>query len=284
MQFWGDIILHKPELIPELPKDMIALNWGYESDHPFEKETRAFANAGVPFYVCPGTSSWCSIAGRTQNAMENLRNSAACGLAHGASGYLNTDWGDLGHLQYLPVSLLGFAAGAAYSWCLESNRDIDLISALDTHIFQDSAQVMGRLVSDFGNVYRAATTPVPNASRFFWSLLDDPQRAKNWECLTREEFDDAEARASDILAGLDRARMNRSDAGLITSEIRNAAAMLLYACRHGRWRMHQESVSADELRAQRESIVAEHRRLWLARNRSGGLDDSCRRLSRPITR
>ena len=28
MQFWGDIILHRPELIPELPKDVIALEWG----------------------------------------------------------------------------------------------------------------------------------------------------------------------------------------------------------------------------------------------------------------
>ena len=73
MQFWGDIILHKPELIPELPKDVIALNWGYDADHPFEKETRAFADAGVPFYVCPGTSSWLSISGRTDNAHREPR-------------------------------------------------------------------------------------------------------------------------------------------------------------------------------------------------------------------
>ena len=35
MMFWGDIILHYPELIRELPRDVVALNWGYESDHPF---------------------------------------------------------------------------------------------------------------------------------------------------------------------------------------------------------------------------------------------------------
>jgi hypothetical protein len=284
MQFWGDIILHKSELIPELPRDLIALNWGYEANHPFEKETRAFADAGVPFYVCPGTSSWCSIAGRTQNAIENLRNSAASGLAHGAIGYLNTDWGDLGHLQYLPVSYLGFAAGAAYSWCLDTNRELDLAPALDTHIFQDTAKVMGRLVYDFGNVYQAAKTPVGNASRFFWSLLDDPERKKNWEMLSKGEFDDAEARLCDVVFGIDRAKMNRADAGLIVAEIRNAAAMLSYVCRHGRWRIHQENASVDELSRQRNAIVEEHRRLWLARNRSGGLEDSCARLLRPITR
>ena len=40
MMFWGDIILKDPELIGELPKNAIALNWGYEADHPFEAEAR----------------------------------------------------------------------------------------------------------------------------------------------------------------------------------------------------------------------------------------------------
>src|ERR1700722_1905608 len=100
MMFWGDIIIHQPDLIGELPNDVIALEWGYEADHPFDKEGKCFADAGVPYYVCPGTSGWCSIAGRTDNAMCNLKSAAENGLRHGAVGYLNTDWGDHGHLQY----------------------------------------------------------------------------------------------------------------------------------------------------------------------------------------
>src|SRR5450432_1002677 len=142
MMFWGDIILHQPELLGELPRDITALNWGYEADHPFEKETRAFRDAGLPFYVCPGTSSWCSIAGRTDNAIANLKNAAVHGLRNGAVGYLNTDWGDYGHLQYLPISFLGFAAGAAYSWCYESNHDLPIADVLDAHIFHDAAKIM----------------------------------------------------------------------------------------------------------------------------------------------
>lgn len=30
MQYWGDIILEKPELIPNLPSDAVGLVWGYE--------------------------------------------------------------------------------------------------------------------------------------------------------------------------------------------------------------------------------------------------------------
>ena len=71
MQFWGDIVLQHPDLIPEIPKDVIALAWGYEANHPFELECARFAEAGIPFYVCPGTSSWCSLGGRTANALGN---------------------------------------------------------------------------------------------------------------------------------------------------------------------------------------------------------------------
>src|SRR5207247_7784411 len=140
-------------LIGELPRDVIALDWGYDADHPFEAETKALGDAGLPFYVCPGTSSWLSITGRTDNAITNLRTAAACGLTKGAIGYLNTDWGDLGHLQYLPFSYLGFAAGAAYSWCLQSNHGLSLDPLLSLHVFRDDANVMGRIAMGLGNVY-----------------------------------------------------------------------------------------------------------------------------------
>ncbi len=111
MMFWGDVILHQPQLIAELPGNVIALEWGYEANHPFDQEGAAFAAAGIPYYVCPGTSTWNSITGRTDNAIANLKSAARSGQRHGAIGYLITDWGDNGHLQYQPTSYLGFLAG-----------------------------------------------------------------------------------------------------------------------------------------------------------------------------
>ncbi|MFX0065596.1 MAG: family 20 glycosylhydrolase, partial [Candidatus Hermodarchaeota archaeon] len=37
MQYWADIVFNYPKLIPKLPKDAIALIWGYEAGHPFDK-------------------------------------------------------------------------------------------------------------------------------------------------------------------------------------------------------------------------------------------------------
>ena len=57
MQFWGDIIRDYPELVGQLPRDTVALEWGYEADHKFDDFGAIFARSGIPFYVCPGTSS-----------------------------------------------------------------------------------------------------------------------------------------------------------------------------------------------------------------------------------
>jgi len=278
MQFWGDIILHKPELIRELPRDVIALNWGYDRSHPFEAETRAFADAGLDYYVCPGTSSWSSISGQTDNAIANLCSAAEHGLKNGAIGYLNTDWGDWGHLQYLPVSFLGFALGAGVSWCVESNRQLPIAEALDAHVFRDSAHVMGRLMHDFGNVYQAVRKPMSISTRLFWTLVGGKPQANLFEMITEEEFDDAEARVEAATMPLAGAKMQRPDAELIAREIRNAAAMLKHACMRGRWLKNRSSHQTQRLREDLLAIIATHRGLWRARNRPGGERDSVARL------
>jgi hypothetical protein len=267
MQYWGDIIMKHPQLIPELPKDAIALEWGYEAGHPFDADGEKFAAAGVPFYVCPGTSSWCSITGRTDNAIANLRNAAAAGLKHGAIGYLNTDWGDHGHLQYLPISYLPFAAGAALSWCEESNRKSDFTQAVSRFAFNDFTGKMGCLAYDFGNLYLLSTNNGSNGSAVF-RLLVPPMTGKVE--VAKEELDRTEARIDELLSSLEQTEMTGPDAELIAAEYRNAAVMLRLACQLGRG----EKPSADGVRA----MIAEHRRLWLARNRPGGLDDSAARL------
>lgn len=279
MMFWGDIILHNPELIRELPRDLIALNWGYEADHPFEKETQEFQKAGVPFYVCPGTSSWCSIAGRTDNAIANLKSAAQHGLANGASGYLITDWGDHGHLQYLPVSYIGLAAGAAYAWCFKSNHDFDVLQTINQQILHDHSATAARVLADLGNVYQAVNEPLANGSRLFWTLVNGPDRRKLYEHVTPAEYQRGLDRIDAAMSGLQNIRMQRGDAGLIVDEIRNAADMLRHACHHGMFLNGQSQMSKVKLADSLKRIAEEHKRLWLSRNREGGLADSVARLT-----
>jgi hypothetical protein len=142
MMFWGDIILKYPKLIRELPKNVIALNWGYEANHLFAKEAAKFAKAKIPFYVCPGTSTWQTLIGKHDNALPNLRAAAKAGKKFGAIGFLNTDWGDGGHPQPLAVSWPLFAAGAALAWNANVLDELTLKAVLSRDVFEDSTAKM----------------------------------------------------------------------------------------------------------------------------------------------
>jgi len=116
LNIWGDIVLAHPELIPEIPKDVVMLNWGYSPDSPMLLRTGEFARAGLPLVCCPGTNGWQSHGTRMTQSMGNVVNYAKMGRKHGAEGLLNTDWGDYGHRNTQGVSLHGYAHGAAHAW------------------------------------------------------------------------------------------------------------------------------------------------------------------------
>ena len=253
--FWGDIILHRPELISELPAGIIALNWGYEADHPFATECAHFRESGVPFYVCPGTSAWNSITGRTGNCLTNLAAAAEHGSANGAIGYLVTDWGDNGHHQTLPISYPGLVAGAGNAWGLK-NRDADFASVIDRLCVGDSAGVIGEVLLELGRVADCVPWQQHNCSIFGHIL-------RYGEALEFAEFADCQAQLDAISEKLDAARP--SDPWVV-DEIRHSIALARHAMTRG-----------DDL-PKREAC---HRVLWLRRNRPGGLEESCDRLTKP---
>lgn len=289
MQFWGDIIMQHPELIGELPKDVIAMEWGYEDDHPFAEHGQKFADSGIPFYVCPGSSSWNSLIGRTDNALGNLRNAARNGLHHGAIGYLITDWGDGGHWQFLPVSYAGFAFGAGVSWCYDSNTEMPLARALDVHVFKDSSNTMGQAVLDLGNVYQKTGVLAENNTLYYLLLQHSIRGGIEGTALagmTMENLDAASLQIEQIKKAIQQADMQCEEAGLIRQEFLLGSEIALLALDLGRARLAAGGVGTEQLPLEKRNALAdkidqllpEYRQLWLARNRSGGLKDSAGRF------
>ena len=276
MLYWGDIVLQGDVPAEDLPRNAIALQWGYEAEHPFETGAARFAAAGVPFYVCPGTSSWNSLLGKTENAFANIRNAAAAGLAHGALGLLMTDWGDNGHLQYMPVSLPSMAYAAAVSWCGETNADRPVDAAVDRDCFDGTPLTQSLL--QLGNVYRASNTPAPNATALFRALVPPPEGMRS--AVPTSEDLDASEKALDV-AEQTLPKNAAGRAKLAVDEMRNAAEMLRLAAAVVRRKL---GGPAGQDQARWNTVVANHRTLWLARNRPGGLDDSAGRLVAAIAR
>ncbi len=281
MQFWGDIIVQHPELIADLPRDTIALEWGYEEDHPFGAHGEQFAAASIPFYVCPGTSSWDSIAGRTENALGNLRSAAENGLRHGAAGYLNTDWGDLGHWQPPPVSYLGLAYGAAVSWACEANRDLDVAPVLSRHAFRDATGTMGRVAYDLGNAYLQTGILTPNSTALFWILHRPPESIAGFKGLSADGLRRTLACVDDAAADIAQARPARPDGELLCREFAWVAAMQRHACCRGIWILDgMPPADRPALAEDAARLIAEYREIWAARSRPGGLAESAARMER----
>lgn len=115
VMFWGDVILRHTDLLNEIPEDLICLNWDY-SNEVTEEKTRIMAEAKREQYVSPGVGSWNQLVSYMDKSFENIRRMVNYGVKYNATGVLNTDWGDFGHINLLASSMPGMIYGAALSW------------------------------------------------------------------------------------------------------------------------------------------------------------------------
>jgi hypothetical protein len=294
MQMWGDMLHDYPEVLGQIPRDSLILEWGYEAGHSFSERAGLFQDAGLSYLLCPGTSSWASLAGRADNALANLAGAAVAAQDGGAQGLLICDWGDYGHLQPLPVSYLGLLAGAGFAWNVESARRVealDVAGILDRHAFADRAGVMGKAALELGNLYRTAGGRNFNGSSLFFLLLEaaKPLSESRAHGVTVESLEATLEQASLGMELLGAARLARPDAGLVVEEMHWVGDLLRVAGRLGLARLRAgESRSLAELpRGERQDLLRRlaplsklYRRLWTRRSRPGGLEDSARRLER----
>ena len=290
LQFWGDIIMEQPQLVPELPRDVLALEWGYEADHPFDAHAAHLAAAGVPFYLCPGTSSWNSVAGRTENALGNLRSAAAAALQHGAVGYMVTDWGDNGHWQPLAVSLLPFAYGAGMAWRggaeATASAEANAAAALNRNHFGDASNRLAQLAAELGRVDLLLGLPIHNSAALFqilqpaYGTLESFMADQGVDAATmRTRLEAAQTRLQELLASL--AKIDPSlPAGVQSrAELLWVAQMLQHACARGLWMLAGRAAEmAQALAADADTLITTFDEQWQAHHRPGGYADALARL------
>ncbi len=174
IMLWADVLHHYPELVPELPDDVILLDWEYEAADRYPT-TEALGKSGRTFWVCPGTSSWNTLFPRLDNAIGNIRNFVRDGMAAGATGMLLTDWGDYGHYQPMSLSWYPYLFGAATAWTGAQTSPEEFDSAFSVQFLRRPADdgalsAMRRL----GRAITAPTIGLRNRSAIALALFDDP--------------------------------------------------------------------------------------------------------------
>lgn len=154
VMFWGDVILNYPEVLGEIPDDVVCLNWNY---HYLAEEdgTRIIAESGREQYVCPGVAGWSQLMNFIENGFININKMISYGVKYEATGVLNTDWGDYGHINLLSNSIPGMAYGAWLSWNPEIERPLEEIySALSVVEYGDKSLQIVRLLKELGKSQR----------------------------------------------------------------------------------------------------------------------------------
>jgi len=281
IQIWGDILLHYPELVSELPDDVTLLDWHYgaSDDYP---SLKVFEESGRRFWVCPGTSSWNTLFPRIENSNVNIKTLARLGAERGAEGMLNTDWGDHGHYQLLGQCWYGYAYGAEQAWTGGSTDDRQFDRRFGEISFgPGGADVVGAM----REMARCDTLPgmtQRNGSNSVYGLLDEPlvgAVAQMLPSATLQAIEETCQRAQ----GVFRAQMSTSRDRLSLEEMVYSSRMMAYMARKvaaSQWLAAQVgskaingealSTGVDTLRmldAQLVDLITDFWRLWMARVR-----------------
>jgi hypothetical protein len=292
---WGDVLIHHPEELENLPKDIIFLDWGYDMDYPYDKNLKLLDDAKVKFMAAPGTSSWCSITGRTFDMLETIKNAGFYTKKHNGLGILLTDWGDVGHLQYLPISFPGIVYSAMESWSSSLGSYKHLSYYLDHFVFKDNNKVLGNLLLDLGTYNRYENRYVYNGTATFHSLIwaehavaqEDPLtyfigkmkqnvfKLHNYQMMT-EEF-------KLQLERLKKTQLKCEDAKTILKEIRQSIYLIMILQKF--IMLMSDELTIDEKKKfmaevldKLPKLISSHQFIWLQRNRKGGLNRSKKRL------
>lgn len=288
-QFWGDIIINHSELIPELPKNMIALVWGYDAVYSSGNHLHKFVDAGLDFYVCPGTSSWNSLIGRNTNGFENLKNAALKGKEYSAKGYLITNWGDYGHWQPLSVSLPAIMLGSAYAWNYSEKSLEDLEFLLNFYVFNDTTQNTAKAILKLGEVDQLTTIPDGNGNIFHLMFSRYKYTIDGYYQTKTMRADELLACEKEILSALEilkLAKPNTKDSTIIIQEIELAAKLAIHATKLGIARLEAQDKEIKNIPAEKRkelynelsALIDTHKKLWVVRNRKGGLHDSAGKM------
>jgi hypothetical protein len=187
MMFWSDIIRNYPELVNELPEDAIALDWNYEGSAPYNLTTGALKRAPCRYYVCPGTSSWCSFFGRHHNMRANVNNAWHWAKRNGAEGLLLTDWGDNGHPQPWIVSLPSLVFTSMLVKNGKAPTDEEIIAKVDEIC---SCKIGASLICA-ANAYLRANDPHMENGTLLYRISTQTKNFKMPAFLTVKDFESA---------------------------------------------------------------------------------------------
>jgi len=285
VMFWADMIYNYPQSYHMVPKDAIALEWGYEliQSQRMTAHCIAYRDAGVRYYVCPSVNTHGSLTSRMDVTTFNIRTCAELAMEYGAEGLLLTDWGDGGHPQSWVWSAAPMALCGQYGWNSGAQQDGETFKAdfirdsetfTDYYFFNDAP--VSRLMYRMANYYllepervhvctmSAKHLCVPLSQTNYAYLHDIADSGDDFY------FDNVISYVRRVLADIEKLHFDE----LFKREIRVTAWMIELGSEICKVKLHpaQSLDRVDDLVALIDRIVPEYTYIWNARNYEMGIE------------
>ena len=293
VMFWSDMIANYPESHGRIPKNAIALNWGYDliKSSMMEKRSMDLAKLNVPYYVCPGTCTWLSFTGRFDVMSFNVRTLGEVGRAHGAKGYLMTDWGcGEGHMHFGVWSLVPAALAGQYAWNVGAPQNggtlkNDYIYAAESYIDRTVFKApVSRILYRMQQYYLQEPERVHSSTMcclIFRKKLTEtvyPYFFDLKKCGDDFYFDNVIAYMKKNLESLEAVDFDEQLKREITVNVR----MVIMASELMKVRLHQTVTTekCEEICSDLDWIIKEYETLWRMRNYEKGVEDFVGQMQR----
>lgn len=281
---WGDVLVKHPDKISKLSKDIVFVDWGYNKAYDFVNHAKMLEELKVKYLLAPGTSTWSSITGRFIDMKETIENSTYASKKYHGLGILLTDWGDMGHLQYLPSSYLGFIYGAMLSWSSGTIEDAEKYLAI---ILND--ETLAKVIVELSHYHELEGEYRDYGTRLFasimWAEHGRRQDDKVNFFLNRMKSNIISYEAVQKLHNLftqEKNKLQNAKECLEKDEIKNAI-LLLETLLDINERLHSYLdncvVNFDEPIKNLDKYLEDHKKLWLARNIKEGYAFSANRIN-----
>ncbi len=149
VMMYSDILLNHPEIIDQLPRDIIPVDWHYRPDY-FYPSTKIFASKGFNYIVSPSVWNFVTTFPINYLAFPNIKYITLSGIDNNSLGMINSNWGDFGAETFKELVYLGYAYSAAIAWNVDMKSDNsflinffeDFFNAKDTGI-AEVYQILG---------------------------------------------------------------------------------------------------------------------------------------------
>lgn len=179
---WADAMLAHPEIIPDLPGDLVLCHWLYgsgslEGPEHYRPSLDIISRSKLPFYAC--TCSWslmklfpdlCVMEANHKGFIPEAKRA-------GAAGMMVTVWGDMGHMNLPGLELYPLAYASRYGWEDEPDKNSQFDAAFSWSIYGDSAGVPADLTRALDQVNRLLQGPAGMGGVGFLIFFAEPLSA-----------------------------------------------------------------------------------------------------------